>query len=132
MKITIESNSGAFDFECAPTGRILHAGLTHGLALPYECATGTCGTCRGRVVAGSAHVEWSEAPGFAKLRREKGDVLMCQARPTSDCTLRVPAKIAAHANPETVPAHRTAHIDNVRRLVDFIHEYSYAAAGETA
>jgi uroporphyrinogen decarboxylase len=23
-------------------------------------------------------------------------------------------------------------VDNVRRLVDFIHEYSYAAAGETA
>ena len=117
MKITIDSNLGTFDFECAATERILHAGLTHGLALPYECATGTCGTCRGRVVAGSVHVEWNEAPGFAKLRREKGDVLMCQARPTSDCTLRVPAKIVPHANPETLPAHRTARIANVRRLV---------------
>jgi toluene monooxygenase electron transfer component len=126
MKITIESNSGAFEFECAPTERILHAGLTHGLALPYECATGTCGTCRGRAVAGSVHVEWNEAPGFAKLRPEKGDVLMCQARPTSDCTLRVPAKIGSHANPETMPAQRTARIENVRRLVRDVLDFELA------
>ena len=117
MKITIESNSGAFDFECAPSERVLYAGLTQGLALPYECATGTCGTCRGRIVAGGVAVEWEAAPGFAKLKREKGDILMCQARPTADCTLRVPAKIVPHANPETLPAHRTGRIENVRRLV---------------
>jgi toluene monooxygenase electron transfer component len=117
MKITIESNSGTFGFECAPGGRILHAGLTQGLALPYECSTGTCGTCRGRIAEGSVHVEWDAAPGFARLKREKGDILMCQARPVSDCTLRVPAKIGPHANPETLPAHRTARIENVRRLV---------------
>ena len=117
MKVTIESNTGVFDVECAPTERILHAGLAHGLALPYECSTGTCGTCRGRIVSGHAHVEWDAAPGFARLKREKGDILMCQARPTSDCTLRVPARITAHADPETVPAHRTARIENVRRLV---------------
>jgi toluene monooxygenase electron transfer component len=88
-----------------------------GLALPYECATGTCGTCRGRVTAGSVLVEWEEAPGYAKLRREKGDILMCQARPTADCTLRIPAKIAPHAKPETLPAHRTGRIANLRHLV---------------
>jgi toluene monooxygenase electron transfer component len=117
MKITIESNSGAFDFACEAGERILHAGLVRGLSLPYECATGTCGTCRGRIVAGSAQVEWDEAPGFAKLKRDKGDILMCQARPTADCTLRVPAKIAPHAKPETLPGRRTGRISAVRRLV---------------
>lgn len=117
MKITIESNSGTFDFACEADERMLYAGLVQGLSLPYECATGTCGTCRGRVTSGSVHVEWEEAPGYAKLRREKGDVLMCQARPTADCTLRIPAKIASHARPETLPAHRTGRIANLRRLV---------------
>jgi toluene monooxygenase electron transfer component len=117
MKITIESNSGAFAFDCGPRERVLYAGLEQGLALPYECATGTCGTCRGRVVAGSAQVEWDEAPGFAKLRRDKGDILMCQARPAADCTLRVPAKVGPHANADTLPAHRTGRLENVRRLV---------------
>lgn len=117
MKITIESNSGAFNFACGPGERILHAGLVQGISLPYECATGTCGTCRGRVIAGGAAVEWSDAPGFAKLKRDKGDILMCQALPTSDCTLRVPAKIELHAKPETLPARSVGRIANVRRLV---------------
>jgi toluene monooxygenase electron transfer component len=117
MKITIESNSGAFDFECGPDERILYTGLVDGLALPYECGTGTCGTCRGRIVKGGVHVEWDEAPGYAKLKREKGDILMCQSRPTGDCTLRVPAKLGRHANPQTRPAHRTGRIENMRRLV---------------
>jgi toluene monooxygenase electron transfer component len=116
MKITIESNAGAFDFDCGPDERILYTGLVQGLALPYECATGTCGTCRGRIVSGSVHVEWDAAPGYAKLRREKGDILMCQARPEADCTLRVPARIG-HASPGTGPAHRTGRIEAVRRLV---------------
>jgi toluene monooxygenase electron transfer component len=117
MKITIESNSGGFEFVCDAHERILHAGLRQGLSLPYECAAGTCGTCRGRIVAGAAHVEWDDAPGFAKLKRAKGDILMCQARPTADCTLRVPARLGPHDNPETLPAHRTGRIENVRRLV---------------
>jgi toluene monooxygenase electron transfer component len=117
MKVTIESNSGSFDFACEASERVLYAGLGHGLALPYECATGTCGTCRGRIIQGSARVEWSEAPGFARLKREKGDVLMCQAQPTADVVLRVPAMIAPHAKPETIPMHRTGRIENVRRLV---------------
>ncbi|MBO0763148.1 MAG: 2Fe-2S iron-sulfur cluster binding domain-containing protein [Hyphomicrobiaceae bacterium] len=126
MKITIDSNSGAFEFECAPSEAILRAGLAQGLALPYECATGTCGTCRGRVTAGGVHVDWNEAPGYAKLKREKGDILMCQARPTSDCTLRVPAKIGRHANSETLPAQRTAGIKNVRRLLQDVIDFDLA------
>jgi toluene monooxygenase electron transfer component len=126
MKITIESNSGSFDFECAESERILRAGLVAGLELPYECATGTCGTCRGRIVSGSVEVEWDAAPGYAKLKREKGDVLMCQTRPTAECTLRVPAKIAPHANPETLPRHRTARIANVRRLVHDVLDFDLA------
>lgn len=117
MKITIESNSGTFDFACEADERMLYSGLVQGLSLPYECATGTCGTCRGRVTAGSVQVEWEEAPGYAKLKRENGDVLMCQARPTADCTLRIPARIAPHAKPETLPAHRAGRIENLRRLV---------------
>ena len=129
MKITIESNSGNYDVACGPNERILYAGLSQGLALPYECATGTCGTCRARVVDGAVHVEWDEAPGFAKLRREKGDVLMCQTRPKADCRLRVPAKIVPHANPDTLPGHRTGRIENVRRLVPDVLDFDLILSG---
>jgi toluene monooxygenase electron transfer component len=126
MKITIESNSGPLQFECDSGERILRAGLVSGLSLPYECATGTCGTCRGRLTSGEVHVEWAEAPGYAKLKRDKGDILMCQARPKGDCTFRVPAKIAPHADAETLPALRTARIENVRRLVHDVLDFELA------
>src|SRR5882672_1423730 len=116
MKITIQANSGEFDFECAADERMLYAGLKQGLKLPYECATGTCGTCRGRIVQGSTLVEWNEAPGFARLKREKGDVLMCQARPTTDCVVRVPANVVASPASPTRPELRSGRIEEARAL----------------
>src|SRR6185295_17339576 len=110
MKITIQANSGEFNFDCEATERILYAGLSQGLRLPYECSTGTCGTCRGRVLQGSTLVEWDKAPGFARLKRDKGDVLMCQARPTTDCVIRVPANLAADPGNPTLPHHRRGRI----------------------
>jgi toluene monooxygenase electron transfer component len=78
------------------------------------------------VVSGGVEVEWETAPGYAKLKREKGDILMCQTRPTADCTLRVPAKILPHANKETQPGYRTARIEHVRRLVHDVMDFELA------
>lgn len=125
-KITIQANSGAFDFECDDSERMLYAGLMQGLNLPYECATGTCGTCRGRIVSGSAQVEWNEAPGYARLKRDKGDVLMCQARPTADCVVRVPANLSANAAGPLIPRHRTGHIKGLRRLTHDVIDFDLA------
>jgi toluene monooxygenase electron transfer component len=116
MRITVETNGGEFSFDCEPTERILYAALCHGLTVPYECATGTCGTCRGRIRQGAARIDWDEAPGFARLKRKKGDVLMCQARPTVDCVLRVPANVAANPDSPTLPRHRTGRIEVMRKL----------------
>jgi toluene monooxygenase electron transfer component len=116
MQITIRSNSGDFTFQCGAEQRLLYAGLTQGVRLPYECATGTCGTCRGRIVEGSTLVEWNEAPGFARLKRAKGDVLMCQTRPLTDCVVRVPANVALTASGLALPTWQIGRIKQVRRL----------------
>jgi toluene monooxygenase electron transfer component len=57
---------------------------------------------------------------------------MCQARPTADCTLRVPARIARHADSETLPAHRTARVENVRRLVRDVIDFDLALSSPIA
>ena len=44
MKVKVQTKSGQFDFECEQDENLLYAGLRNGLTLPYECATGTCGT----------------------------------------------------------------------------------------
>ena len=68
-------------------------GLRQGVNLPFECATGTCGTCRARVMSGEVEVRWNEAPGAARLKPEKGDILMCQSWPRSDTAVRVPSDL---------------------------------------
>lgn len=114
MKISVRSKGADTAFDCGELETILHAGLRQGLNLPYECATGTCGTCRARVMSGDVDVRWKEAPGGARLKPEKGDILMCQARAQSDCVLRVPSEIALAAEPR--PARRRGRIRNIRKL----------------
>lgn len=116
MKIAIQSKSGEQAFNCDDRETILYAGLRQGINLPYECATGTCGTCRARVISGEYGTVWKEAPGAARLKPEKGDILMCQTRPLSDCALRVPAEIAASKQP--IPAPRHGVIRNIKRLTN--------------
>jgi toluene monooxygenase electron transfer component len=114
MKITVESKLGTCAFECGDKETLLYAGLRHGLNLPYECATGTCGTCRARVMSGDVEVRWKDAPGGKKLKPDKGDILMCQTRALSDCVLRVPSEIAVCV--ENPPNPRGGVIRDIRKL----------------
>lgn len=114
MKVTVQSKSGELAFDSRADESILHAGLRQGLTLPYECATGTCGTCRARVMSGDVEVCWKEAPGGARLKADKGDILMCQTRARSDCLLRVPSEIMVADR--RAPALRRGAIRDVRRL----------------
>ena len=115
MKIKVQTKSGEFSFKCEEGENLLYAGLRHGVALPYECATGTCGTCRARVMDGDTKLEWKEAPGLSYVKRKKNEVLMCRETPLGDCTLRVPATIE-EMDAEVVPACRDGNIGNVRNL----------------
>src|SRR5260221_12267671 len=94
MKIAVQSKSGDTVFDCGDQETILHAGLRQGLNLPYECATGTCGTCRARVMSGDVDAGWTDAPGAKRLKPDRGDILMCQTRARSDCLIRIPSEIA--------------------------------------
>jgi toluene monooxygenase electron transfer component len=121
MKIDIQSKAGECSFTCNENETLLFAGLSEGFTLPYECATGTCGTCRARLVRGEMDILWPEAPAFAKVRRDKGDILMCQARPRSDCALKIAANVIDDAAADS-PTYRKGTIKNPRRLThDVIH-----------
>jgi toluene monooxygenase electron transfer component len=120
MKIVVQGNSGELAFHCDDGEAILRAGLRQGLNLPYECATGTCGTCRARVMSGEVDVRWKEAPGGARLKPEKGDILMCQTHAHADCVLRVPSNVAV--SDKSRPAARRGVIRDIRRLTqDVVH-----------
>jgi toluene monooxygenase electron transfer component len=106
MKIKVQTKSGEFEYDCEQGENLLYAGLRQGLTLPYECATGTCGTCRARVKEGKICLEWAEAPGLSYVNQEKNELLMCRSTAPGDCTLRVPAKVLEGVGSEAVPGCR--------------------------
>lgn len=102
------------DFTCGADETILHAALRAGLDVPYECASGSCGSCKCRLKSGSVRARWSEAPGLSERDRRKGDrILGCQSVPDSDLVLGLRAR--AELN-EPAPASQMATIDTVERL----------------
>jgi len=103
MKITISKKQESHSFDLESSDTVLLAGLRSGLELDYECATGTCGTCRAKLVSGDLDLGWPEAPGREKLKTEKGEFLMCQARARSDCEIRVPGALAKSSSDTLKP-----------------------------
>jgi len=116
MKIKVQTKSGEFEYDCEEGEILLYAGLRHGLTLPYECATGTCGTCRARVRDGGINLEWDEAPGLSYVNQGKNELLMCRSTAPGDCTLRVPAEVSEGMDGKSIPGYRKGTIKNVREL----------------
>ena len=61
---------------------VLDVALSAGLDLPWSCRGGVCCTCRAKVMEGS--VEMTKNFTLEPWETEKGFVLSCQAKPTSD------------------------------------------------
>jgi toluene monooxygenase electron transfer component len=97
VRITVKARGGEGEFTCEPGEKILHAGLRSGVELPYECGTGTCGTCKAKLVSGRVESEWPEAPGSRYLKGP-AELLMCQCRAQEDCALEVGVLKTAEAD----------------------------------
>ena len=63
-------------------GTVLDAVLALRPDAPYACKGGVCGTCRARVVQGAVEMDVNYALEADEL--ERGIVLTCQSRPTTD------------------------------------------------
>ena len=100
MKIAVSARNGSWDFECDAGEKILHAALRSGVELPYECATGTCGTCKATLVSGRHESHWPDAPGHRHLK-SAAEILTCQSVAHEDCRLEVGVLKAGEA--ETAP-----------------------------
>jgi len=74
-------------FAVEPGETVLAAGLRQGLALPFGCQSGTCASCRVRLLEG--RVERGAARALSQAEIDAGYILMCQAQPLSDLELRL-------------------------------------------
>ena len=123
--VTIRLEPSGDSFTCGPGETILRAGLAAGFAMPYECASGSCSSCKGRLIEGAVEYLWPEATGLSERDRRKGDrILCCQALPQGDCTVQVRLGQVEGAREEPRPAPFTATVETLERLVPGVIAFS--------
>jgi len=125
MNITIGSKTAdPVYFESEPDEKILLAALRNKLIVPYECATGTCGSCRAKLISGDLDQGWVDAPGRKALKTARGEFLMCQAVAQSDCEIRIPSSVSTQTTGEPAPGHFAGTVANIVQLTDEVRSFS--------
>ena len=124
LKVTVRTRTSSHEIECGPRERILYAALRAGVGVPYECATGSCGTCKARARPGTVEDVWSQAPGHAYLKRERGEFLMCQGVALGDCEILVPSRLDAGSGDGRRPGHVNGTLSAVRPLTRDVDAFS--------
>ena len=84
--ITIANRAGA-TFVVEANRPLLDTLEEHGVDLPYGCRYGGCITCAAKVTEGQ--VDQHEQVALNNRQLDLGYVVLCVARPLSDCTLEV-------------------------------------------
>ncbi len=127
MTITVGRKTGEpINFENNPQEKVLQSALRNQLAVPYECATGTCGSCRAKLISGELDQGWVDAPGRKALKTERGEFLMCQAVAQSDCEIRIPSSVSEGSVKGFIPDHYSGTVTQLKQLTDEVIAFSVA------
>src|SRR5205814_8459387 len=120
----IELEGSPQSFECREDETILHAALSRGIGFPYECSSGSCGTCMFQCLAGSFEMIWEEAPGLSTRARKKGDRwLACQSRPRTCAAIRT--TLEERYRPPVPPAKLTGRLTKIDPLTADMSEFTF-------
>lgn len=103
FKVRIEPSG--HEFTVAEQETVLEGALCHGYTLPYSCRNGSCGTCKGRLLAGDIDYGKYEDKALSAAERATGLALFCQAVPRSDIVIQARELVAvAGITIKTLPA----------------------------
>ena len=84
-QVTIQPSGNVFPVPEGDT--ILAAGLSAGYHLPYGCRNGACGSCKGKLVAGSIDYGKYQHTALSEDERAAGYALFCVGKPLTDVTI---------------------------------------------
>lgn len=87
-KVTVTlANQGDASFEVSTSTSLLNSLRDAGVNLPYGCEYGGCITCAAKLIDGE--IDQRSQVALNNRQLADGYVILCVARPVSDCTLDV-------------------------------------------
>jgi CDP-4-dehydro-6-deoxyglucose reductase len=87
MTFQVKLAPSGHEFECEEGETLLNAALRHGIGLPYGCKSGSCASCKGRVLEGSVQHNPHQERALPPDELARRYALYCCAVPTSDLTI---------------------------------------------
>jgi len=102
----VELRNSATVLKVKPDEPIYQAALNAGIQLPIGCDYGGCITCAAKLISGK--VRQPGATAINKRQSKAGYILLCVARPTSDCIIEegVESHSDLYENPFAVRANQ--------------------------
>lgn len=80
--VTLQASGKRFCVNAGET--VLEAAQRAGLALPYSCLSGVCGSCKATLLDGHCAYPRNPPSALNAAEQQRHQVLLCQAVPTSD------------------------------------------------
>jgi CDP-4-dehydro-6-deoxyglucose reductase len=84
VNFTVTLQASGKRFDVADDENVLDAARRAGLALPYSCRSGMCGSCKATLIAGACHYPHNPPSALNAAEVAHHQVLLCQAVPRSD------------------------------------------------
>jgi CDP-4-dehydro-6-deoxyglucose reductase len=85
--VTLQASGKRFRVDAGET--VLEAARRAGLALPYSCLAGVCGSCKATLVEGECVYPRNPPSALNAAERMRHQVLLCQAVPAGDLLIAV-------------------------------------------
>ncbi len=80
--VTLQGSGKHFPVDAGES--VLDAARRAGLALPYSCLAGVCGSCKATLISGDCHYPRNPPNALNAAEIARHEVLLCQAAPLSD------------------------------------------------
>ncbi len=116
-QVTVQPSGHTFWAEASET--VLDAGLRQGVALPYGCRGGVCGSCVATILNGSVTYPHREPHGLTVDDMDEGKTLLCVAHASSDLEILSPQ--VGH-EPDIEIKTLPVRVEKMRKLADDVME----------
>jgi CDP-4-dehydro-6-deoxyglucose reductase len=104
MTCKVQVQPSGHEFTVKAGESVLDAALRQGVMLPYGCRNGTCGSCKGILVAGQVDYQGNRPAALTETEQAAGVALFCQARPQGDVIIEVQEAVVQDFQVKKLPA----------------------------